>query len=249
MQRSIRTKFTLWLVGSFLILLLISFGLTEGIYRLFGLKQVDEHLYRNATTFRRALIPCISLNAADMKPASPAVIGECLNRLIQERFPTEVVFTQVSWLPRLQWENNRMLAGSYTMQDQTFPLTPAAAAALFEGSYQFETIPDEAFETEMRLLSLPFSKNQNGVYVLQFAIPTVYKVTGQSGLQAILTFRPHIFFVIFPALLLITLFWGYIFMKKVFSPIHRLSAMARQSRVRPTGRCRLPANGRIPCLY
>ncbi len=224
MRQSIRQKFTLWYIGSFVILLLLSFGLTEAIFQKFALKSIDDSLYDATQRLQQSLSDCFPVEQHQAHDG----FHDCFNRQIRELFATEIVFAQIMSFLADQQGSHKILAQTYTLAQQSFPFSPAAQQAILEGSPLFETIKGGIFGSEGRLLTIAIHAQDRQPYILQFGIRTGEKQTSLSIPRHPLTSRPHIFFVVFPLLLIAAIVWGYFFMKRVFAPIHRLAVLAKQ---------------------
>jgi len=98
MFRSIRAKFTFWYIGSFFVLLILSFGATELFFELFALKTVDNALYNGAKRLEQALLVCFPFE----RELQQEVLNECLDKHIRKLFVHDIVYAQM-----LQWPENQ----------------------------------------------------------------------------------------------------------------------------------------------
>ena len=222
MIRSIRVKFTLWYIGSFFVLLLLSSALGEFIFHQFALESIDKGLYDGTQRLESALSACF----AREQPQN-GEFRDCFDRKVRTLFSTEVVLAQLRDFP--ESPPTTLLATSYALQEESFALSHDAYQALRDGKSFFETIArsDTSFSNEIRLLTILIHDYTEQPYILQFGIFIGQEEKYSSGLRPVLASRPHIFFIIFPILLLLTGLWGYFFMKRAFAPVHQLSSLAK----------------------
>jgi signal transduction histidine kinase len=223
MFRSVRAKFTFWYIGSFFVLLLLSFGVTDFIFHQVALESIDNGLYDGVKRLEQALPTCFSNDWYEQKER----FNDCFDKQLRKLFTTEIILAQLTDFP----ENGEttILAKSYTLQEKTFPFSQAAYQAIKNNTPLFETVgkPDFTFATEIRLLTLLITINNARPYILQFGTILGEEEKFISGSQNPLAARPHIFIVVFPILLIIITYLGYFFMKKAFAPIHKIVTLAK----------------------
>lgn len=224
MFSSVRGKFTVWFVCTFIFLILLTFGLTETLFQMFAIKSIDQSLIKGVSTIEKNIVQCV-----DGMKSKPGALVDCINRNIQTIFPREVVFVQL-----LEVDNNdstkvKNLARSYTLSDKTLPFASNTLDLIFANKYHFSTL-DQLLGSEVRVISKTVEPRsyKGKTVILQFAIPTGESETGDKLLVHPFAIRQHIFLALLPLILIIVMIWGYFFMKRVFSPVRDLVEVTRK---------------------
>jgi len=219
MIRAIRTKFTLWYIGSFFGLSVVSWGIAELLFQEFALQSIDRSLKNGAKQVIAALPTCFRADVPP--PAEP--LHDCFDQRIRALFPTDPLLAQLLEKTLTGEIVNR--AQTFSLHDETLPLSASARQAVAQENPVVETIQTTNFG-ELRLLTISFHPTLEQTYILQFGV-----MTGESkhagALTNPLTLRPHIFMLTLPLMLLLTSMLGDLFMKKAFAPIHQIVAAAR----------------------
>jgi heavy metal sensor kinase len=226
MFHSIRAKFTFWYIGSFVVVALLSLGLTEPLFEIFALNTIDQALSAAAKRLEPALLTCFPL---EQYPQAEGLY-ECFDKTLRKLFVTDVIFAQLLSFPE-DGTAPLILAQSYALQGKSLPLSPNAYQAVKKNIPLFETTKQQSSKLEkkleIRLLTILINDPTKRAYILQFGIATA----GDSELSSFLkplTYRPHIFSTLFAILLVIIAPLGYIFMKKAFAPVHKVVTLAKQ---------------------
>lgn len=223
MFRSVRAKFTFWYIGSFVVLLLLSFGVTEVLFRRFALESIDNMLYDDAKRLEQGLETCFPLERNDQQ-----AVNECVDLQIRKIFPLDIVYVQILKFPEHEKTSPTILVKSYTLFDDTLSFSEEAYQAVQDKTPLFETIERGFKKFEGRLLTLPIYDQNIQPYILQLGISLSEETSPSSSLSRhSLAFRPHIFFIVFPVLLVVITIWGYFFMKRVFAPVHNVVMLAK----------------------
>jgi heavy metal sensor kinase len=221
--RSVRAKFTLWYIGSFAILIFLSFGLTEFLFHLFALQAIDKALVNGAEEIATNIARCTPINESNSDR-----INECIDRELRQHFPYDILYLQLSLPPKKEEKTPKVLGKSYTLQDEQMPLSTAAVQAAETNSTLFERFNRKHGGAEIRLLTRKILLNESLPALLQLGIQTREGQTSVSLLQQYSTTRHHIFLGIFPALLILVVWWGAAFMRRVFAPVHTIVAAAKE---------------------
>jgi len=224
MMTSIRAKFTFWYIGSFMTLILLSFLVSDALFHLFAVREIDRALLNGARKVEEALPACFSLATGQ----TSVEFQDCFDRMLRRLFPADVVYAQLQRAAGSSDAEPMTLATSYALQQTPLPTSGNMINAAQRGAQpRFETFENSAVGFKLRLLSMPFSLSEGTSLTLQFGIVIGEKNYGVSLLSP-LAERSHIFVIVFPIMFIITSVLGAIFMKRAFAPIHELSTLARQ---------------------
>ncbi len=226
MFRSIRVKFTSWFIGSFLVMLILSFMATEIPYRLFTIHTVDAALYKGARHLEQALFDILP-PARDKERAE---LNEFMDRRIRELFPRDIVYAQVLKFPENADTGPEVVARTYTLRDRALPLSGEVYRAAMNNSPRFESIRDPGThfqKSELRLLTLPIHDADREPYVLQFGVD-VSEHPALLGSDNRGVSRDGIFSVVMTAGLIAIAWLGSFFMRRAFAPIHRIVTLAKR---------------------
>jgi heavy metal sensor kinase len=222
---TIRSKFTFWFIATIIIVMLLAFGITEVIFQQFALKSIDESLSKGSVLIEQKMSMCINRSNSLDSLSWNKTIESCLNAEIQKAFPLEIVFVQIKEYSKADQFQNGRVAKSHTLSGESLPLNNVTIKHLEQDKPNFETLRLDKYHMEVRLLSQRVNFNGQDTFLFQFCIPTGDK---EFGLRHPMTLRQHIFFAVFIVLLVMVSIWGFIFMKKVFSPIRELGNMAKK---------------------
>jgi heavy metal sensor kinase len=218
--RSVRLKFTLWYVGSFLILILFSGILATMLFEIFALRSIDNGLHNGAALLIRKFESCAPLLSQYKKSEFQA----CFDTGLRDLFVNELVLAQLLIVPNGSGQVPTVLIRSYTLKDSSLPIIPNLWEHIQNGTPHFETFRRLELGTEVRQISLPLHAEEQD-YILQLAI-VLHKEEQDSVLRPSWTNLPHLFMYVFPFVLALTTIWGYIFMRKAFAPIHNIVTLA-----------------------
>jgi two-component system, OmpR family, sensor kinase len=221
--RSIRTRFTLWGISSFVLLPLIALLLSDLVSRAVFTPAVDRALVANARGLARALEPC----APGALGQSEGALAECLDRALRRLFPRQVAYVQLRRLPVGSGGQPPVLARSYALMSLSWPLSPDALRALARREPCFESLPPYDFDSYNRIVTIVAPEQGAPGYVIQFGLDLFVENHAFWSGEA-LTKRPHLFFAMLPFLLLGASLWAFFFMKRVFAPVHEIVALARR---------------------
>lgn len=221
MLHSIRAKFTLWYVASFIFMLLLASAVSDLIFQTFSLKSIDAGLSRGAAQIERAIADgCLPHDA--FAPAQP--LADCFDAALRAEFIFDILYAQLTALPE-NGGRTVILARSYTMQQREFSLPPQWERAAQERRPIFETLREPHFFPEIRRMTAPMTDLAGRTYLLQIGIRT--GEDEPSAVRHFLAQRPHIFVVVFPFMLMVVSVAGFLFMRRAFAPIHRLVTLTK----------------------
>ena len=218
MLTSIRTKFTLWYIGSFMALIVLSFAISDAIFHLFSLREIDRALQGGARKVEEALPRC----ASTAEGYESAAFQDCFDRMLRMLFPSDVIYAQLQRLPESSCTASGVLATSYALQQVSFAALPNMKKAMLTHAH-VETVEDFALGRKLRVLTMPLASS----LVLQFGI-IIGERDYNVSLLSPLSERAHIFIIIFPMMFIMASALGAIFMKRAFAPIHQLVTLAKQ---------------------
>lgn len=223
MAITIRTKFTFWYIGSFLLLIGLSFLVSEVIFHHFSIRGIDQALLTGARQVERSLPACFQSD-----PAIPdETISDCFNRILRTQFPADVVYAQLIEASDVSTAQFNLLAKSDVLRERTFPFSPELKQVIQTRQPGFESLKKWTTGMEVRVLTMPVNVSEHGAYLLQFGIRTG-DVNEPWSLQSASEPRAHIFVLIFSLLLVMVCGMAYLFMKRAFAPIHQVVTLAKR---------------------
>lgn len=219
MITSIRTKFTLWYIGSFMALIVLSFAISDAIFHLFSLREIDRALLGGARKVEESLPRC----ASTAEGYESAAFQDCFDRMLRMLFPSDVIYARLQRLPESSHAASGVLATSYALQHVSSAALPKMKKAMLDTHAHVETFEDFALGRKLRLLTMPLASS----LVLQFGI-IIGERDYHVSLLSPLSERAHIFIIIFPMMFIMASALGAIFMKRAFAPIHQIVTLAKQ---------------------
>ncbi|GAK53976.1 two component sensor histidine kinase [Candidatus Moduliflexus flocculans] len=219
MITSIRRKFTLWYIGSFMALIVLSFAVSDAIFHMFSLREIDHALLNGARKVEEALPQCISMTEGYESTA----FQDCFDHILRTLFPADVVYAQLLRTPASLNAAPTVLATSYAWQQAALATVPNIQKTVLNIQTHVETCEDFTLGFKLRLLTMPLASS----FMLQFGI-IIGERDYNVSLRSPLSERSHIFVIVFPLMFIIASVLGAIFMKRAFAPIHQLVTLARQ---------------------
>jgi heavy metal sensor kinase len=220
--RSIRARFTLWGIASFVVLPLIALLLSDVLSRLVFMPAVDRVLLLNARALEGTLRPCWLTTAR----ATEDALSDCFDHALRRAFPRQVAYGQLLALPSNLEEQPAVLARSYAMTSLRLSLSPDARQALARREPHFESLPPYDFDSYNRVVTIALHDAPPGS-VMQLGLDLFVETHGFWSREA-LAKRPHLFLAMLPILLLGASVWVFFFMKRVLAPVHEIAALARR---------------------
>ncbi len=227
MLKSIRSRFTLWYIGSFMALILLSFAASDGLFHLFAVSAIDRALLEGARQVENTLPACASMATDQLSSA----FQDCFDRTLRQLFPADVVYAQLLGASDASNTRPTTLAASYVLQQTPLSIAEEMRNVVRQDAQpHFETV--ETFEglsffLKLRLLTMPLRLFDSMPATLQLGV-VIGEPDYSASLHSPITERAHIFVFVFPFMFALVSVVGAIFMKRAFAPIHELSTLARQ---------------------
>ncbi|GAK52719.1 heavy metal sensor signal transduction histidine kinase [Candidatus Moduliflexus flocculans] len=224
MIKSIRLQFTLWYIGSLSLLALIFGGIAFVSFQSVLVDNLDQMLYNGGKILADGLAEYRLQNAHDPQSLYDAEekafwIDE-MDEEIHEIFYINEAYIQLLAAAEAYAPNLPIISKTATLNDQRLPLSPQAYRAIQDADYHAETVK-HLFTFPLRVLSLQVHDMDGRPYILQLGISLQDTHTTLRHLLSILS-------ALFPSLLVILSLLGYVFMKRVFSPVKRMVALTKQ---------------------
>ncbi len=219
MIRSIRVKFTLWYIGSLLLLFLLASGVSEWFFHQDTLRLLDQRLSESVGRVERELASCA-------QPEQAEAFQICFDAMLRTLFPFDFVFAQLLEFSNTGLSSSTILARSSSLQNTAFSLSGKTYQDVTHNTQFFETARLEPSNLRIRVLTQKIQPSTGPTSILQFATVIDAKEV-PSQINRDTTPRGHVFSVTFFILLLLTPVFGYFFMKRAFAPIHTLVTLAR----------------------
>ena len=164
-MRAIRTKFTLWYIGSFFALSVLSWGIAELLFQEFALQSIDRSLKDGAKQLIAALPNCFHPDLTT--PAEQ--LHDCFDQYVRALFPADPLLAQL--LEKTLAGEIVSRAKTFSLRDETLPLSASARQAVAQENPLVETIQTTNFG-ELRLLTVSFHPTLEQTYILQFGVMT-----------------------------------------------------------------------------
>ncbi len=224
MMRSIRTKLTLWYIGSLSALILVF-----GVVAFFSLKSIlmrtiDTTLHNSGKSIELyisedILQPEQESETSDEHSEDESLVEE-FNEMIEELFFADVVYVQLREFPEHFETPTLEIVKTAALKKRSLPLSKDAYQAVRNKTSFTETIRD-VFPFPVRVMTFGAGRrDMSPYYILQL---------GMSLQDVRITLRNllFIFSFLFPGVFIIISVLGYVFMKKAFSPVKKMVAVAR----------------------
>lgn len=220
MIHSIRAKLTLLYIGSLCVLILLFTVIAFLGLRYVLLKNMDTTLYDNAKRVEHEVFisPPVSFKLQSILTGG---YDRELARELKNLFPASIVYVQVLKVPDKEEQIPNILARSENLQGKALPLSRTTYQRIrTEKIHVIERVEDDAiFDEPLRLITLATRDVSGQQYLLQLGMSL-------HSIGETLAHLTGIILILFPLLVLITSFFGYGFMKKAFSPVHRMVTLA-----------------------
>ena len=224
MIKSIRLQFTLWYIGSISLLALIFGGIAFVSFQSVLVNNLDQMLYNGGKILAEGLAEYTLQNAQDPQSLYDAAEGEFfvdeMDEEIHEIFYINEAYIQLLAAAEAYAPNLPVISKTTTLNAQRLPLSQKTYQAIQNADYHAETVTN-LFAFPLRMLSLQVYDRDGRPYILQLGMSLQETDTTLQHLLSILG-------ALLPSLLVTLSLLGYVFMKRVFSPVKRMVALTKQ---------------------
>ena len=222
--KSVRLQLTILYIGSITLVIVIFGTVVFFSLQTILLEHVDSILYNGAKGLEFALSEYARKQHGILSGSDDfeELWADEMDVEVQEIFFDHITYVQLLEFPDSFGPAPRVIDKTSTLKGQIFkalPISQRAYYAMKDERHLTETVKG-IFQFPLRLLSLQIQSPDGKAYVLQIAL-SLHEM--QNTLDDLL----HIFLVSFPAFLILVTGLGYVFMKRAFSPIKRMVAVAR----------------------
>jgi heavy metal sensor kinase len=225
MIRSIRLQLTLWYIGSISLLIFVFGSIAFFSLRTILVKNLDQALYNGAKILERSLTDYTLEDENDPQSLhevgeEDALFADLIDEEVDESFFVSMTYAQLAVFPAEEHNGPpRIIARTTTLEAKTLPFSQHTDYALRNNSLVFETTTG-LFPFALRMISLHVRDQDERPYILQVAQSLHEMHTTLRDLLLILA-------ILFPVLLVTLSVLGYIFMKRVFSPVKKMVAVTK----------------------
>ncbi len=224
MIKSIRLQFTLWYIGSLSLLALIFGGIAFVSFQSVLVNNLDLMLYNGGKILADGLSEYTLQNAHDPQSLydmeENTFFADEIDEEIHEIFYINEAYIQLLAAADAYAPDFPLISKTTTLKGQRLPLSPQTYQAIQDADYHAETVTN-LFAFPLRMLSLQAHDRDGRPYILQLSVSLLETQTTLRRLLSILS-------ALFPSLLVILSLLGYVFMKRVFSPVKRMVALTKQ---------------------